>query len=109
MTLLDDDPELNMSILKTGENEREGDDTLFTEIEDHSDLLNVGTLDDVLKVAHEKPKKKPKPKSVQKPLGASLFDDEKERKDGVDAMGTDDISKYIQMNQEEDDDDLELF
>ena len=69
----------------------------------------MGTLDDVLKVAHEKPKKKPKPMDIQKPLAASLFDSEKERKDGVDAMGTDDISKYIQMNQQEDDDDLELF
>ena len=68
----------------------------------------MGTLDDVLKVAHEKPKKKPKPQSVHKPLAASLFDSE--RKDGVDAMGTDDISKYIQMNQQDDDDDdLELF
>lgn len=37
MTLLDDEPELNMSILKTKEHETE--DSLFTEIEDHSDLL----------------------------------------------------------------------
>ena len=67
------------------------------------------TLDDVLKISKEKPKRKPKPAINTKPLGLSLFDEE-DTSANLSKMGTDDITKYIQQNQsKDDDDDLDLF
>ena len=66
------------------------------------------TLDDVLKISKEKPKRKPKPAIKAKPLGLSLF--EEDTSANLSKMGTDDITKYIQQNQSKDDDDnLDLF
>lgn len=61
-------------------------------------------LNDVLKITKGKSNQK---KSVNKPLVSSLFDDDDTTTEHS-AMGTDDITKYIQQNQSNDDD-LELF
>lgn len=67
------------------------------------------TLDDVLNISKEKPKRKPKPAIKAKPLGLSLFEEE-DTSANLSKMGTDDITKYIQQNQSKDDDDeLDLF
>ncbi|XP_064383148.1 HCLS1-binding protein 3-like [Halichondria panicea] len=81
------------------------------ETEDNSDILNVSeSLDDVLQIANKPTKQRP---SVTKTApgksseGNGLFDID----DSVaTSMGTDDIMKYIEQNQaDNDDDDLDLF
>lgn len=70
------------------------------------------SLDDVLKIVD---KKKSPAKKVSLSGGCSgsgakgLFDVDESKDHGVADMGGDDIMKYIQQNQADDDDDLDLF
>ena len=68
------------------------------------------TLDDLLQLTDKPVKSKKKKEQKSKPVApppVSLFDDSEDQS-AVGDMGTDDILKYIQQNQTEDDD-LELF
>ena len=68
------------------------------------------SLDDVLKIVDKKksPAKKV-PLSCSGPMAKGLFDVEESKDNGVADMGGEDIMKYIQQNQADEDDDLDLF
>ena len=72
-------------------------------------------MDDVLHIAQDPAKKKSAKKVVptsskSTKTSGGLFDvDDSAGGDDITGMGTDDIMKYIQQNQADEDDDLELF
>jgi hypothetical protein len=67
-------------------------------------------IDDILKMTKDTKKQQKSKSKSSKPLATNLFTEEEEASSTAQAlMGTDDILKYIQQNQADNDDDLELF